>query len=428
MTELSTGALLLFILGLLTVSAYFAGSETAMMALNRYRMRHMANAGHAGAVKANRLLQRPDRLLGVILVGNNIVNFLAASFAAEVANRMVGEATGPLVSAVVLTIVVLIFAEVTPKTVAAARPESIAFPSSYLLQPLLKVASPLVTFINWISNALATPFLSGNNQRSEQLSVEELKTVLDEHTALPREQQDMLLGILDLENVNVEHIMVPRSELVGIDIDEPPADILDAVRNAPYTRLPVFRRNIDDVVGILHLRRAAGFAGQDAITRAQVLEKTEEPYYVPVGTRLHTQLYNFRKERQVVALVVDEYGDIEGMVTLQDILEEIVGEFTTDFADEGTQSEQQDDGSYLIEGRAMLRDVNRSLGWDLPTAGPRTVNGLIVEHLESIPDANVSMRIGTYQIETLQIVDNVVRAVRVTVLPAPPSTSTDEDQ
>ena len=422
MNELSTGALLLFILGLLTVSAYFAGSETAMMALNRYRMRHLANAGHAGAIKASRLLQRPDRLLGVILVGNNIVNFLAASFAAETANRMVGETAGPFVGAVVLTIVVLIFAEVTPKTVAAARPESLAFPSSYVLQPLLKVASPLVTFINWISNALATPFLSGSGQHSEQLSVEELKTVLDEHTALPREQQEMLLGILDLENVHVEDIMVPRSEVVGIDIEDPPADILETIRSSQYTLLPVYRHRIDDVVGILHLRRAAGFAGHETMTRADVLEKSEEPYYVPVGTRLHTQLVNFRKEHQRAALVVDEYGDIEGMVTLQDILEEIVGQFTSDFADEGMPTAPQDDGSYLIEGRAMLRDVNRSLGWDLPTTGPNTLNGLIVEHLESIPDANVSLRIGRYQIETLQIVDNVVRAVRVVALPEPPAT------
>ena len=236
----------------------------------------------------------------------------------------------------------------------------------------------------------------------------------------------MLLGILDLENVHVEDIMVPRSEVVGIDIEDPPADILETIRSSQYTLLPVYRHNIDDVVGILHLRRAAGFAGNEIMTRADVLEKSEEPYYVPVGTRLHTQIVNFRKEHQRAALVVDEYGDIEGLVTLQDILEEIVGKFTSDFADEGMPTEPQDDGSYLIEGRAMLRDVNRTLDWDLPTTGPHTLNGLIVEHLESIPDANVSLRIGRYQIETLQIVDNVVRAVRVIVLPEPPAASDDE--
>ena len=420
--ELSIGSLLLAILALMLMSAYFACSETAMMALNRYRLRHLVNEGHRGARKADRLLQRPDRLLGVILLGNNLVVFMTASFATVLGQRLLGENAGPPVSAVVLTLLVLIFAEVLPKTVAAQRPEMLAFPSAYLLQPLLKVSQPLVVLINAIANYLAVPMIARTKPQTDELSAEELRTVVNERTTLSRERQDMLLGILDLEHATIDDIMVPRSAVAGIDINDADAEIVDAIRGSEHTRLPVYRENINNVVGLLHLRRAARFLHQDEFTKADLVQETEEPYFVPKGTPLHTQLIHFQKERQRLGLVVDEYGDVQGLVTLEDILEEIVGEFTTDIAADLADVRKEEDGSYIIEGRAVLRDINRSLGWELPTAGPRTVNGLVVEHLQLIPEANVCLRIDGYRIETLQVADNVVRAVKVW---APPNAAAD---
>ena len=419
MHELSMSTLLLIILVLTVLSAYFAGSETAMMALNRYRLRHLSNEGHRGARKANRLLQRPDRLLGVILVGNNVVIFLTASFATEVANRIVGDTAGPFIGAVVLPVYMLIFAEITPKTVAAARPEALAFPSSYILQPLLRISHPVVIFVNWISNLLAAPMIARAEEKSEQLSVAELKTVLYEHTTLPPERQAMLVGILDLENATVGDIMVPRAGIVGIDLDDETATIQEAIENSQHTRLPVFREHIDNVVGILHLRRAARFAGE-TFTKKDLVRETEEPYFVPESTPLHTQLYNFQRQRRRIALVVDEYGRIRGMTTLEDLLEEIVGEFTTDFTSRLGEVRRGDDGSYLIDGSALVRDLNRLLAWDLPTAGPRTMNGLVLEQLESFPDGNVSVRIGRYVLESVRMADNLVRTVRVIPPPDQP--------
>ena len=419
MHELSMSTLLLIIVVLTVLSAYFAGSETAMMALNRYRLRHLSNEGHRGARKANRLLQRPDRLLGVILVGNNVVIFLTASFATEVANRIVGDTAGPFIGAVVLTVYMLIFAEITPKTVAAARPEALAFPSSYILQPLLRISHPVVIFVNWISNLLAAPMIARAEEKSEQLSVAELKTVLYEHTTLPPERQAMLVGILDLENATVGDIMVPRAGIVGIDLDDETATIQEAIENSQHTRLPVFREHIDNVVGILHLRRAARFAGE-TFTKKDLVRETEEPYFVPESTPLHTQLYNFQRQRRRIALVVDEYGRIRGMTTLEDLLEEIVGEFTTDFTSRLGEVRRGDDGSYLIDGSALVRDLNRLLAWDLPTAGPRTMNGLVLEQLESFPDGNVSVRIGRYVLESVRMADNLVRTVRVIPPPDQP--------
>ena len=410
------GTLLLIIVVLTIISAYFAGSETAMMALNRYRLRHLSNEGHRGARKANRLLQRPDRLLGVILVGHNIGIILAAFVASEVAERLLGDTAGPIVGAIVLTVYMLIFAEVTPKTVAAARPETLAFPSAYVLQPLLKISHPLVVFVNWISNLMATPLIARAGEKSETLSVAELKTVLNEHTTIPRDRQAMIVGILDLENATVEDIMVPRAEITGIDLNDDTETILEAIESSQHTRLPVYREHIDDVVGILHLRRASRFTSRESFTKAQLVQETEEPYFIPLSTPLHTQLLNFQRQKRRIALVVDEYGGIQGMATLEDILEEIVGEFTTDFTSELGEVHRQDDGSYVINGSVLVREVNRLLEWDLPTTGPRTMNGLVLEHLELFPDGNVGVHIGRYGIETIRISDNLVRSVKVTVL------------
>ena len=417
MNEASTGALVLTIVVMLLTSACFSASETAMMALNRYRLSHLVNEKHRGARKASRLLQRPDRLLGVILLGNNLLNFIAASFATVIGQRLLGVDWGPFVSAVVFTVIVLVFAEVSPKTVAAQRPETVAFPSSYLLQPLLKVLHPVVALINSMSNLVAAPMVASSKSESDDLSADELRTVVNERTALPRDRQSMLIGILDLERRTVNDIMVPRSEVVGIDLDDDLAQIAVAISESEHTRLPVYRDGFNDVEGFLHLRRAARFLRQDEFTEDDLKQEIEPPYFVPEGTPLHTQLVNFQKERLRIALVVDEYGEVQGLVTLEDILEEIVGEFTTDVAAQFAEARQLADGCWAIEGKAVLRDVNRNLGWELPTDGPRTLNGLILEHLEFIPEANVCLQIGRYRLETMQIADNVVRRVRAFEMP-----------
>jgi Mg2+/Co2+ transporter CorB len=382
---------------------------------------------HRGARKANRLLRRPDRLLGVILIGNNLVNSLAATVAAVIGMKLFGN-IGLAVAPFVFTVFFLIFAEVAPKTIAAYNPEQVAFPSVFLLEPLLRLTRPLVIFINSISNVLVRPFVPDpdSNQR-DQLSMEELRTVLDEGASIPDERQNMLLGIVDLEKVTVNDIMVPRSEIVGIDIEDSIAEIMTIISSSQHTRLPVFKDNINQVIGILHLRRAVRFIQQGTFTKAELLEQTHEPYFVPEATPLHTQLVNFQNGKRRIGLVVDEYGDVDGIVTLEDILEEIVGEFTTDYASNLPEIHPQDDGSYFIDGMAVLREINRALGWSLPTGGPRTLNGLILEHLEFIPESNLCLKIDNYLIETLQIKENVVSNVRIFALPVEPPEEPAED-
>ncbi len=399
---------------LLTVtSAYFSGSETAMMAVNRYRLRHLVKERHSGARKANKLLRRPDRLLGVILFFNNLVNFTAASIATVLALRFLGE-SGVLLAPVLVTVFFLIFAEVAPKTLAAQNPERLAFASAHLLEPLQRFTQPVVAIINYLSNAIVKPFLPDTSERGDRgLTMEELRTVVNEGLVSRGRRRNMMLGIMDLEKVSVDDIMVPRSEIVGLDIDDEVDDIYQQVANAQHTRLPVFREDLNHVIGILHLRKLARYLQHDTFSRAELITCTEEPYYVPEQTPLHTQLFNFQQEKKRIALVVDEYGDVQGIVTLEDILEEIVGEFTTDFATNMPEISPQPDGSYVIDGRAVLRDINRALGWDLPTNGPKTLNGLVLEHIETFPDGNLSLRIDDIQFETLQIKDNVIKSLRV---------------
>ncbi len=416
-TETSPTILLVSILVLAMFSAYFSGSETAMMALNRYRLRHLVKEGHRSAARASELLKRPDRLLGVILIGNNLVNFTAATLATVVGLELFGD-IGVALAPVVLTLFFLVFSEVAPKTIAAYNPERVAFPSTYLLTPLLRLFNPFVVAVNAVSNLLVRPFVPNTrDSHADHLSLEELRTVLHEGARIPKRRQDMLLSVVDLEKVTVDHIMVPRNEILGIDIDDDIDGILAQISTSQHTRLPVYKGNINSVIGVLHLRRAVRFIQQGTFTKAELLALTREPYFVPEGTPLHTQLFNFQKQKRRIALVVDEYGDVIGIVTLEDILEEIVGEFTTDFAANMPEIHPQPDGAYYIDGSAVLRDINRALGWSLPVEGPRTLNGLILEHLEFIPEANLCLRIGDYLIETLQIKDNMVVNARVDRLP-----------
>jgi Mg2+/Co2+ transporter CorB len=415
----SAGLLIGSIIGMVFLSAYFSGSETAMMAMNRFRLRHLSNEGNRSARIAERLLERPDRLLSVILIGNNLVNFSAASVATLIAIQLFGDA-GVVFAPVACTIVFLIFAEVAPKTIAAAFPEKIALPSSYILQFLLWILFPLVWAVNGFANGMLR--LIGIKQEDvseDTLSREELRTVVFEGSQIAAHPQNMMLGVLDLDKVSVEDIMVPRTEIYGIDIEDDLDEIMNQIRASQFTRLPVFKDQMDNVIGMLHLRNTAKFTTDEELTKSAILQVTEEPYFVPENTPLQTQLINFQQRKERVGLVVDEYGDIQGIVTLEDILEEIVGEFTTDMATSSVDIHPQEDGTFMIDGSAHIRLINRQLDWLLPQDGPKTLNGLIMEYLETIPDSLVCMKIEGYRIELVQIQDNRIKTARVSAEPEP---------
>ncbi len=413
--EPSLTTLLLFFGLLICASAYFSSSETSMMSLNRYRLKHLRRNHHPGATRASKLLESPDKLIGIILIGNNFVNFLAASIATSIAISVLGE-PAPLITAVVLTLIVLIFAEVTPKTIAALYPEKIAYPSSVLLIFLLKVLYPVVWVVNGVSNAVVRMlgFNSETDDSHQQLTAEELRSVVYESgERIPRRRQGMLLNILDLEHVTVNDIMVPKNEIAGLDIEADINDILDLIATSQHTRLPIYNKEINNIIGILHLRSTGKLIRIENLSKAAIINETTEPYYIPESTPLHTQLFNFQKKKSRLAVVVDEYGAVKGIVTLEDILEEIVGEFTTDHADSSKDIHVQNDGSFVIDGSASIRDINRALSWDLDSSGAKTLNGLLMEILQSIPDSSVGVELNGYYAEIVQVQDNVIRTVRM---------------
>ena len=399
---------------LIFLSAYFSSSETAMMSLNRYRLKHLKRTGHAGAKRSSKLLESPDRLIGVILIGNNFVNILAASIATSIAISIFG-GPEPLITTVVLTLIILIFAEVTPKTIAALYPEKVAFPSSYLLVVLLKLLYPIVWMVNVVSNRLVS--LLGFQPKaddSHKLSKEELRTVVYESAErIPARRHGMLLNILDLETVTVNDIIVPRNDIVGIDIEDDLEEILELTSSTQHTRLPIFKGDIDNIVGILHMRNISKLLKLEHVTKAAIIQESTEPYFVPESTPLHTQLFNFQKRKLRMAVVVNEYGAVKGIATLEDILEEIVGEFTTDLATSNRDIHPQKDGSYLIDGGTSIREINKILAWKLDTNSAKTINGLLMEILESIPDSAVCVNLNKYYAEILQVKDNMIRTVRM---------------
>ncbi len=414
MSDVPLGTLLGLLVGCLILSGCFSGSETAMMSLNRYRLRHLARHGHRGARIAARLLERPDRLIGLILLGNNFVNILATSLATILALRLLGEA-GIAVVSVGLTVVILIFAEVAPKTVAALYPERIAFPAGRVLAVLLWALYPFVAAINWVANGLLRLVgVDTVGSDGERLSREELRSVVNEASGvISRRHREMLTQILDLEEVTVDDIMVPRQEITGIDLSDPLEEIVEQLLHSQYTRLPLFDSDIDQLAGVVHVRRIIEPLKRDALDKAALLEAASEPYFVPAATPLHTQLANFQRRGERIGLVVDEYGDIDGLVTLEDLLEEIVGEFTTDPAGYSPDIYPQPDGTYIVDGAANVRELNRAMRWDLPTDGPKTLNGLVLEHLESIPEAGTSLLIAGYPVEIVQASRNAVKTARI---------------
>ncbi|OOZ37007.1 HlyC/CorC family transporter [Solemya velesiana gill symbiont] len=414
MSDIPTSMLFGVLALLILFSAFFSGSETALMTLNRYRLRHLAKDGHKGAVRAEKLLHRPDRLIGLILLGNNFVNILASSLATVIALRLGGEGA-IAIAAGLLTLVILIFAEVAPKTLAALHPERLAFPAAFLYAPLLKLLYPLVWVVNGIANAVLKRLgVSPDDSEGQILSQEELRTVVTEAGAMiPKKHQKMLLSILDLEKAAVEDIMVPRNEVDGIELEEPIEDILRQLQNSPYSRLPVFNDGIDHIVGMLHIRKAMYALTQGELTKEIIQEACDPPYFIPEGTPLNKQLLNFQRKRARVGLVVDEYGDVLGLITLGDLLEEIVGEFTTDPSDSIQDVQPQEDGSFLVAGNANVKELVRTLHWELPINGPRTINGLITEYLEAIPEPGTSLLLEGYPVEILLTQDNAVRMIRI---------------
>ena len=422
MNEAPTPLLLLLLVGLIVVIAFSSGTEVALLSVNRYRIRHRAELGQGSARVLERLLQRPDDWLGV-----NLVILAAASVFASQAATVIAQRTSFAfalsVTGAILSIVMIVFGELVPKIYAATRSESVALGSAYIYRTLVVIARPVL----WLTGRTAYGVLRlfgvvRGSRDSTALGTEELRAVVTEASPMiPQRHRQMLLSILDLGEVTVNDIMIPRQEIGGIDLAESWEDILEALRQTPHTRLPVYDRELDNLVGILHMKRVAQELARGTLSRERLVEiaGSREPYFVPEGTTLAVQLANFQRNRRRHAFVVNEYGDIEGLVTLEDILEEIVGEFTTDPATvvhKDVHTERP--GVFIVNASATIRALNRALQWHLPTDGPKTVNGLLLEQLETIPEPGTMVRVGEYLFEVLQIADNAVRTVRVRTLAA----------
>ena len=416
MDEISLHSLLVTFVVLLLVSAFFSISETSMMALNRYRLKHLARTGNRGAKLAAQLLAQTDKLLGVVLLGNNLVNTAAASLATVIAFRLLGESElGLAIATGVAAFFILVFSEITPKVIGASYPERIAFPAAYVLAPMLRVFYPLVWFLNLFVKALLTllrlkPQTAG---QATMLSMEELRTlVLEGGHFLPPKHQKILLNLFDLQSITVDDLMSPRSQIEALDIDAPPEDLKRQISTSNHTRMPVYRGSLDNIIGVLHLRKVLNL-GADDIRSETLMQILRPPYYIPAGTPLLAQLQNFQEEEERLGLVVDEYGELMGLITLEDILEEIIGEFTTHSPLHGGGITRQNDGSILAEGATPLRELNRKLGTHFVLDGPKTLNGLILEHLEDIPEPGTTVKIAGVPIEILQTQDRAVRSARI---------------
>lgn len=396
---------------MLIISAFFSGSETSLMTLNRYRLKHLVKLKHSGAIKAHNLLQRPDQLISLILLGNNFVNVIASSITTVIAIRLYGESESSIaIAAGILTIILLIFSEVAPKTLAAVKPEILAFPAAWVFIPLLKLFYPIVWTVNLITGQLLN--LVGINVKKhnhDMLNKEELKSIVAEAESLmPSRYQKMLMGILDLESATVEDIMTPRNEIVGIDLELPIEEIIRQIKASPHTRLPVYKKSIDRVIGFLHLRKILMAVNNEDFDKQTIINQLIKPSFIPESTPVHKQIHRFKTEKIRIGLVVDEYGDVEGLVTLDDLLQEIVGELITD----DVTVREQSDGSFLVDANITVRELNRVTQWSLPTEGPKTLNGLILEFMETIPEPGTSIKLHGYPLEILKRDENTVKLVK----------------
>ncbi len=402
---------------MLILSAFFAGSETSLMSLNRYRLRHQVKLKNPGAIKTHKLLQRPDRLIGLILLCNNFVNTFAASITTVLAIRLFPQDESSIaIGAGILTIVMLVFSEVSPKTLAAIKPELLAFPAAWIYEPLLKIFYPVVWFVNLFVNLLLRIVgVDVNKNSPDSLNSDELKSIITEAESLmPPRYQKMLLGILDLESATVEDIMTPRNEIVGIDLEDPLEEIIGQIKASPHTQLAVYKKSIDRIIGFLHLRKVLVEVNHAHFDKQSIINLVSKPVFIPESTPVHTQMLSFKNEKTRIGLVVDEYGDVQGLVTLDDLLQEIVGELITD---EATPAQLQSDGSYLVDAGITIRELNRLTQWSLPTEGPKTLNGLIIEIVETIPEPGTSIDLHGYYLEVIKRNKNAVKLVKF--LPKP---------
>jgi Mg2+/Co2+ transporter CorB len=404
---------------MIVLSAMFSASETSMMALNKYRLRHQVKSGHKGAIKAQKLLETPDRLLGVILLGNNFVNIFASSIATIIAMKLIGEA-GIALAAGLLTFVILVFSEVAPKTLAALYPEKIAYPAAYVLTPILKTLSPVVWLINFFANNFLRLF-GVNTQAGDDphsLTHEELQTLIYEATSkLPTTYRAMLTSVLQLESVTVEDVMIPKQDIYGVDVEQSFEDILKALQKSPYTRIPLYRGSIDeDLIGILNLRRALPLLMRQDVTLKDIIKITRPAYFIPETTSLNVQLGKFNHHKRRMALIVDEYGDLQGLLTMEDLLEEIVGKLSTDAKSKpiGLAVSLNEDGSMNVDASEFIRELNKEFDLNLPTDGPKTLNGLIQEELESLPSPGTCLKINDYILEVLTTSTNTIEMVKLT--------------
>ncbi|MDA9724727.1 HlyC/CorC family transporter [Gammaproteobacteria bacterium] len=413
MADVNPWMLFSSIVFLLFLSAFFSGVETAMMSLNRYRLKHLVKENDKGAIRADKLLKRPDRLLGVILIGNNFVNILAASLTTVLCLNLFGD-SGVVIGSIVLTLIILVFAEITPKTFAALNSEKVALPASLILKYLQKILRPLVLFVNFFSNFFMRLLGTKETTINEDLSPEELKSVLENSGDLiPKKYQDMLISVLELDKVSVDEVMTQRSEVIGIDINQPIETILSNLQNNQKDFLPVYNESLDDLRGVIDLYGITAFLSNEDKSIESLIESLDEAYFIPENTPLSTQLFNFQKNKKTVAVIIDEYGSVKGLVTIKDVLEEIVGELATDIDRETVEIMEQKDGSYLIDASIPLRELNKKLNWQLPINGAKTLNGLIIDQVETIPENNIKIEIENYSIETVLIRNNMIKIARV---------------
>jgi len=406
------------------MSAFFSGSETGMMAINRYRLKHLVKENNKSAKRVSKLLERTDRLLGVILIGNNFTHTLATALATVIAIRIWSD-NAVLAVTVFMTIVMIIFAEVMPKTIAALKPESVALPASHLLKPLSKLLSPLITLVSFLSNGVTRMLgIDLNSANNDELKPEELRTIL-QSSRVPKRQEEMLMGIFDMDNLSVNDVMIPKNEIIGVDLKNDLDIVIEQLHQIDFTYIPCFEDSIDNVLGFLTLNKKADFLGKEIKSIDSLKGDLREPLFVPENTPLYKQLANFQSTGRRVGVIVDEYGDIEGIITLRAILEVIVGEISSETMDK-MDILPQADGTYLIEGSMMIRDINRRLDWELPTEGPKTLSGLILEEIQTIPDTNVGLAIANYRIETVSIKDNVIKLAKLQKIDI--EEETDEEQ
>ncbi len=413
MDTLTLLALLGLLVLLIFLSAFFSGSETAMVSLNRYRLKTLSQAGDKRARIALELLEKPDRLLGTILLGNNLVNMAAASVTTVIALKTFGDAA-IAVATFLITIIILVFAEVPPKTYAALNPEKIAFPAIHILNFLVTSLSPVVKAINIAGNGLLKLIGVSLETKDEHLSPEELRTVVIESgNLIPKPHREMLLRILELENITVEDVMVPRSQIEAIDLEDDWDDIVIQLSNSPHTRIPVYEGTLDNIVGLIHVRKLLYLIHTEKLDKESFREVLRLPFYIPEGSKLSEQLLGLQSNRRQTGLVVDEYGEITGLITVEEILEEIVGEFTELIPGQDMEIHVEDDGNLIVPGNANIRELNRKMNWDLPTDGPKTLNGLILEEIESIPATGTVFELEGLKMQILQAQETAVVVVRI---------------